>query len=214
MIAIIDYGAESQSVRNALDFIGCPGTVTSDPKEILSADGAILPGVGAFGSAMAEMERKRLTDTVKIAAKSGKPLLASAQECSCCSKRARRARASPVLVCLREKCFSFRQTKDSKFLTWDGILSIQKRKADCLGIFRFTHMYFVHSYYVRADNENIVTAKTDYGVTFDAAIEQGNLFGCQFHPEKSGAEGISILRRFAELAGGTENVRAEDNSMP
>ena len=76
MIAIIDYGAGNlQSVRNALDFIGCPGTITSDPAEILSADGIILPGVGAFGSAMAEMERKGLTETVKSAAKSGKPFI-------------------------------------------------------------------------------------------------------------------------------------------
>ncbi len=109
----------------------------------------------------------------------------------------------PGLGLLKGKVLLFPADKGLKIphMGWNSINT--KKESRLLGqLSGLPYMYFVHSYYVRADNENIVTAKTDYGVTFDAAIEQGNLFGCQFHPEKSGAEGISILRRFAELAGG------------
>lgn len=204
MIAIIDYGAGNlQSVQNALDFIGCPGTVTSDPEEILSAEGAILPGVGAFGSAMAEMERKGLVDTVKIAAKSGKPFIGICAGMQLLFEESEESPGVPGLGVLRGKVLFFPADKELKIphMGWNSIEA--KKESRLLGkLSGPTYMYFVHSYYVRADNKDIVSARSDYGITFDAAVEQGNLLGCQFHPEKSGAEGISILRRFAELAGG------------
>ncbi len=84
---------------------------------------------------------------------------------------------------------------------WNSIRT--KKESRLLGkLSGSPYMYFVHSYYVKAEDQEIVSALSDYGTTFDAAVEQENLFGCQFHPEKSGTEGISILRRFAELAGG------------
>ncbi|PKL03996.1 MAG: imidazole glycerol phosphate synthase subunit HisH [Synergistetes bacterium HGW-Synergistetes-1] len=204
MIAIIDYGAGNlQSVQNALDFIGCPGTVTSDPEEILSAEGAILPGVGAFGSAMAEMERKGLVDTVKIAAKSGKPFIGICAGMQLLFEESEESPGVSGLGILRGKTLLFPSDKGLKIphMGWNSIET--KKKSRLLGkLSGPTYMYFVHSYYVKADDKEIVSAFSDYGTTFDAAVEQGNLFGCQFHPEKSGAEGISILRRFAELAGG------------
>ena len=204
MIAIIDYGAGNlQSVRNALDFIGCPGTVTSDPGEILSAEAAILPGVGAFGTAMAEMERKGLTDTVKIAAKSGKPFIGICAGMQMLFEESEESPGVSGLGLLRGKVLLFPADKGLKIphMGWNSIEA--KKESRLLGkLSGPTYMYFVHSYYVSADNEEIVSARSDYGITFDAAVEQGNIFGCQFHPEKSGAEGISILRRFAELAGG------------
>ena len=204
MIAIIDYGAGNlQSVQNALDFIGCPGTVTSDPEEILSAEGAILPGVGAFGSAMEEMERKGLVDTVKIAAKSGKPFIGICAGMQLLFEESEESPGVSGLGILRGKTLLFPSDKGLKIphMGWNSIET--KKKSRLLGkLSGPTYMYFVHSYYVKADDKEIVSAFSDYGTTFDAAVEQGNLFGCQFHPEKSGAEGISILRRFAELAGG------------
>ena len=204
MIAIIDYGAGNlQSVQNGLDFIGCPGTVTSDPEEILSAEGAILPGVGAFGSAMAEMERKGLVDTVKIAAKSGKPFIGICAGMQLLFEESEESPGVSGLGILRGKTLLFPSDKGLKIphMGWNSIET--KKKSRLLGkLSGPTYMYFVHSYYVKADDKEIVSAFSDYGTTFDAAVEQGNLFGCQFHPEKSGAEGISILRRFAELAGG------------
>ena len=204
MIAIIDYGAGNlQSVRNALDFIGCPGTITSDPAEILSSDGIILPGVGAFGSAMAEMEGRGLTEAVKFAAKSGKPFIGICAGMQLLFEESEESPGVPGLGVLRGKVLIFPADKGLKIphMGWNSIRT--KKESRLLGKLSGTpYMYFVHSYYVKADDEGIVSALSDYGTTFDAAVEQNNLFGCQFHPEKSGNEGISILRRFAELAGG------------
>ena len=204
MIAIIDYGAGNlQSVRNALDFIGCPGTITSDPTEILSADGIILPGVGAFGSAMAEMERKGLTETVKSAAKSGKPFIGICAGMQLLFEESEESPDVPGLGVLKGRVLLFPADKGLKIphMGWNSIRT--KKESRLLGkLSGSPYMYFVHSYYVKAEDQEIVSALSDYGTTFDAAVEQENLFGCQFHPEKSGTEGISILRRFAELAGG------------
>ncbi len=204
MIAIIDYGAGNlQSVRNALDFIGCPGTITSDPAEILSADGIILPGVGAFGSAMAEMERKGLTETVKSAAKSGKPFIGICAGMQLLFEESEESPDVPGLGVLKGRVLLFPADKGLKIphMGWNSIKT--KKESRLLGkLSGSPYMYFVHSYYVKAEDQEIVSALSDYGTTFDAAVEQENLFGCQFHPEKSGTEGISILRRFAELAGG------------
>lgn len=204
MIAIIDYGAGNlQSVRNALDFIGCPGTITSDPAEILSADGIILPGVGAFGSAMAEMERKGLTETVKSAAKSGKPFIGICAGMQLLFEESEESPDVPGLGVLKGRVLLFPADKGLKIphMGWNSIRT--KKESRLLGkLSGSPYMYFVHSYYVKAEDQEIVSALSDYGTTFDAAVEQENLFGCQFHPEKSGTEGISILKRFAELAGG------------
>lgn len=204
MIAIIDYGAGNlQSVRNALDFIGCPRTITSDPAEILSADGIILPGVGAFGSAMAEMERKGLTETVKSAAKSGKPFIGICAGMQLLFEESEESPDVPGLGVLKGRVLLFPADKGLKIphMGWNSIRT--KKESRLLGkLSGSPYMYFVHSYYVKAEDQEIVSALSDYGTTFDAAVEQENLFGCQFHPEKSGTEGISILRRFAELAGG------------
>ena len=204
MIAIIDYGAGNlQSVRNALDFIGCPGTITSDPAEILSADGIILPGVGAFGSAMAEMERKGLSETVKSAAKSGKPFIGICAGMQLLFEESEESPDVPGLGVLKGRVLLFPADKGLKIphMGWNSIRT--KKESRLLGkLSGSPYMYFVHSYYVKAEDQEIVSALSDYGTTFDAAVEQENLFGCQFHPEKSGTEGISILKRFAELAGG------------
>lgn len=204
MIAIIDYGAGNlQSVQNALSFIKCPSIVTSDPAEIDSADGTILPGVGAFGSAMAEIKKRGMAGTIISAAKSGKPFIGICAGMQLLFEESEESPGVSGLGILRGKVLLFPSDKGLKIphMGWNSIKT--KKESRLLGhLCDLPYMYFVHSYYVSADDENIVTARTDYGVTFDAAVEQGNLFGCQFHPEKSGAEGISILRRFAEIAGG------------
>ncbi len=204
MLAIIDYGAGNlKSVLNALNFIGCPGTVTSSPSEILSADGVILPGVGAFGSAMAEMERSGLVDTVKAAAKSGRPFIGICAGMQLLFEESEESPGAAGLGVLNGKVLFFPKDKGLKIphVGWNSI-SIKKDSRLLGDITRTPFMYFVHSYYVKADDPKIVSASSDYGTTFDASVERDNLFGCQFHPEKSGTEGISILRRFAKLAGG------------
>ncbi|MDD4159747.1 MAG: imidazole glycerol phosphate synthase subunit HisH [Synergistaceae bacterium] len=204
MIAIIDYGAGNlQSVQNALNFIGCPSTVTSAPAEIKSANGVILPGVGAFGSAMAEIHRHGMADTIIDAAKSGKPFIGVCAGMQLLFEESEESPGVPGLGVLNGKVLLFPSGQGLKIphMGWNSI-AVQKKSRLLEKLSGQPYMYFVHSYYVKADNEEIVSARTNYGITFDAAVEQGNLFGCQFHPEKSGTEGISILKRFAELAGG------------
>ena len=201
MIAIIDYGAGNlQSVQNALDFIGCPGTVTSDPEEILSAEGAILPGVGAFGSAMAEMERKGLVDTVKIAAKSGKPFIGICAGMQLLFEESEESPGVSGLGILRGKTLLFPSDKGLKIphMGWNSVKCLKESRL--LGkAGEEAHMYFVHSYYVKAKNRDAVSGSCLYGTEFDAAIECGSVFGFQFHPEKSGECGIELLKKFVRI---------------
>ena len=204
MIAIIDYGAGNlQSVQNALRYIQCPSIVTSKSADIESAEGVILPGVGEFGSAMAEIKRRGMTETIIGAAKSGKPFIGICAGMQLLFEESEESPGIPGLGVLRGKVLLFPSEKGRKIphMGWNSI--DRKKESKLLSeLSGSPYMYFVHSYYVKAEDEEIVSAKSDYGILFDAAIEQGNLFGCQFHPEKSGTEGISILKRFVELARG------------
>ena len=205
MIAVIDYGAGNlKSVRNALDFLGCQNTIASSPRDIISADGVILPGVGEFGSAMREMERRELTDAVRAAAKSGKPFLGICAGMQLLFDSSEESPGVPGLGVIPGRVLLFPKSPGVKVphMGWNSIKP--KKSSRLLGALSGEpYMYFVHSYYVKADEPRDVSAVCGYGgVTFDAAAEAGGLFGCQFHPEKSGEVGMSILRRFAELAGG------------
>ena len=149
MIAVIDYGAGNlQSVEKALRHIGCACEITADPECLLSADAAILPGVGAFGDAMENLRSRGLEKPILQFSASGKPFLG---------------------ICLG--------------------LQIQ-------GLTGEPYVYFVHSYYLQAE-ENIITSTTKYGAEIHASVQKGNVFACQFHPEKSGEIGLQILRNFA-----------------
>ena len=152
---------------------------------------------------MAEMERKGLTETVKSAAKSGKPFIGICAGMQLLFEESEESPDVPGLGVLKGRVLLFPADKGLKIphMGWNSIRT--KKESRLLGkLSGSPYMYFVHSYYVKAEDQEIVSALSDYGTTFDAAVEQENLFGCQFHPEKSGTEGISILRRFAELAGG------------
>ena len=206
MIAIIDYGAGNlQSVRNALNFLGCPNIVASCAEEIESADGAILPGVGAFGSAMHEIEKRGIKDAIKKFAFSGKPFIGICAGMQLLFDESEETPGVQGLGIMPGKVFLFPYGKGLKIphMGWNSIkISSWSR---LLGRLQDDpYMYFVHSYYVRADDVSSVSAKADYGVIFDAAVEKGNIFGCQFHPEKSGRTGLSVLKCFAELAGGAQ----------
>lgn len=205
MIAVIDYGAGNlKSVRNALDYLGCQNVIASSPRDIISADGVILPGVGEFGSAMKEMERRELTDAVRTAARSGKPFLGICAGMQLLFDSSEESPGVPGLGVIPGRVLLFPKNPGVKVphMGWNSIKP--KKSSRLLGALSGEpYMYFVHSYYVKADELRDVSAVCDYdGVTFDAAAEVGSLFGCQFHPEKSGEVGMSILRRFTELAGG------------
>ena len=204
MIAIIDYGAGNlQSVRNALNHIGCPNMIAINSSDIESADGAILPGVGAFGSAMMEINRIGIADTLKHAARSGKPFLGICAGMQLFFDESEESPGVAGLGIMAGKVLLFPADKGLKIphMGWNSINAMPKSKL-LSDLPNYSYMYFVHSYYVEAADKINVSAKTEYGVEFDSAVEDGNLFGCQFHPEKSGTEGLSLLKRFASLTGG------------
>jgi glutamine amidotransferase len=202
MIAVIDYGAGNlQSVHNALNFIGAQNTIASDSNSIISADAVILPGVGSFGAAMNEMNKRGLADCIKAAARSGKPFLGICAGMQLLFDGSEESPGIPGLCLLPGKVKIFPQDKGLKVphMGWNSVSRSENSKL--LGhLPQDSYMYFVHSYYVSADKRADVSATTEYAVKFDSAVEKANLFGCQFHPEKSGELGLSIYRRFAELA--------------
>lgn len=204
MIAIIDYGAGNiQSVSKALAHIGCEAFITRDKDKILKADGAILPGVGSFGDTMNTMNEYGIKDTVIDYTKSGKPFLGI---CLGLQLLFPKSEESPDAEGLG--IFDGSITKipsgDGLKIPHIGWNSLDIKKSDGLfkGIGKNPYVYFVHSYFLNASDKSIVSAQTEYGVTIDAAVEKGNVFATQFHPEKSGETGLKILRNFADIVNG------------
>lgn len=198
MVAIIDYGAGNlHSVKNALDFLGAESEITGDREKIEKASHIILPGVGAFGDSMKSMEKSGLIETVKKAADGTKPFLG---------------------ICLGLQLL-FESSEESPGVEGLGIFKGSVVKIPDRGL-KIPHMgwnnisltkksrilpdnepfvYFVHSYYIQPTDKDVVSARTEYGEVLDIAVERGNVFATQFHPEKSGDAGMEILRRFLSL---------------
>lgn len=199
MIAIVDYGAGNlHSVVNALNFIGAPCSVCGDAESIAAADGVILPGVGSFGAAAASMEASGLSGAVRDAALSGRPFLGiclGLQLLFAASEESPGAKGLGLLEgeILRIPAAGLKVPH----MGWNSLES--KECALFEGVEPGAFVYFVHSYYLRAAQPDLVAATTLYGVTIDAAVCRGNLFATQFHPEKSGKAGIRMLRNFARL---------------
>ncbi len=201
MIAIIDYGAGNlRSVEKAFDYLGYETVVSSDEKELLAADKIVLPGVGAFGDAMNMLKSSGLDVTVKKAIEKDKPLLGICLGMQMLFESSEEGKGVSGLGIFKGKIKRFEDTPGFKIpqIGWNSI----ETKADSRlfgNIGSGAYVYFVHSYYLEAEDENIVAAKCDYIHPFHAAVESGNVFACQFHPEKSGKTGLAILKNFAEL---------------
>lgn len=200
MIAIIDYGAGNlHSVKNALDFISAPCVITSEPDSIMSADGVILPGVGAFGDCMASLEKAGLTGAVRKAAGSGKPFLGI---CLGLQLMFEESEESPGVKGLGIFKGRVARIPDRGLkiphMGWNSITAVKESRI-LNGIGSEPYVYFVHSYYIQPEDKSIVSAYTEYGERLDIAVEEGNVFATQFHPEKSGGTGMMILKNFAGL---------------
>lgn len=203
MIAIIDYGVGNlRSVEKAFHFIGCEAEVTSDRASVLNADAVVLPGVGAFADAMQNLERVGMIDVVKNVIDSGKPFLG---------------------ICLgMQLLFEYSEEGGEKVnglgifrgaikqlpadinlkiphMGWNS-LNIKNSCGLMDNLQQNPYVYFVHSYYLSAQDKDIVAATTNYGIEFDVAIAKGNVFATQFHPEKSGNTGLKILKNWVGLA--------------
>ena len=201
MIAIIDYGAGNlHSVKNALDFLGADNIVTGNKEEILSADKVILPGVGAFGDAMKCLEERGLVETVKTVAENGKPFLGICLGLHLLFEESEESPNVKGLGIFKGKIVKIPDNGNLKIphMGWNNI-RITKDSKILKNIGNEPYVYFVHSYYVEAEDESVVSAYTEYGQRLDIAVEQGNVFATQFHPEKSGDTGLEILKNFIAL---------------
>lgn len=204
MIAVIDYGAGNlKSVKNALDQLGAANMRASTSKEILLADAVILPGVGEFGTAMAELERRGIKEAVIEAAGSGRPLLGICLGMQLLFEAGEESPGAKGLGILPGRVPRFPAEMGLKIphMGWNSVMPIKENRL-LDGLPKGSYMYFVHSFYVKAAERADVSAISEYGLIFDAAVERGNIFGCQFHPEKSGAAGLVILKNFIEIAKG------------
>ena len=202
MIAVIDYGAGNlKSVKNALDHLGAANMRASTAKEILLADAVILPGVGEFGTAMAELERRGIKEAVIEAANGGRPLLGICLGMQLLFEAGEESPGAKGLGILPGRVPRFPAEMGLKIphMGWNSVMPLKENRL-LDGLPKGSYMYFVHSFYVKAAERSDVSAISEYGLIFDAAVERGNIFGCQFHPEKSGAAGLVILINFIEIA--------------
>lgn len=200
MIAIIDYDAGNlKSVEKALVSLGQEVIVTRDRKEILSADKVILPGVGAFGDAMAKLQSYHLVDTIKEVVANQTPFLGICLGLQLMFERSEEAPGIEGLGLLKGEIVRFPETGlKIPHIGWNS-LEITPGATLFKGIPNHSYVYFVHSYYLKAADESIVAASTEYATHVHASVEQGNIFACQFHPEKSSDVGLKILSNFAAL---------------
>lgn len=203
MTAIIDYGAGNlMSVKKALDYIGAKSTITSDPAEIEKADSVILPGVGAFGDAMDSMRSRGLDGAVKKAAVSGKPFLGICLGLHLLFAHSDESPDASGLGLLNGDISLIPNNSGLKVphIGWNSI-EIRENSRLFSGIENGSYFYFVHSYYLNGADESDVAATTEYGVKIECAIECGNMFATQFHPEKSGSAGLQVLKNFIAAEG-------------
>ena len=201
MIAIIDYNAGNlRSVEKALAAIGEESIITGNYKEIRTADKVILPGVGAFGDAMEELKRLELDKAIRDVAASGKPFLGICLGLQLLFEGSEESAGVEGLHVLDGQILRIPQEPGLKIphIGWNS-LSLQNNGRLFAGITGEPYVYFVHSYYLKAADERIVTAQAEYGTHIHASVESGNVFACQFHPEKSSAVGLQMLKNFVNL---------------
>ena len=201
MIAVIDYDAGNiRSVEHALGALRLPAVVTRDPAVIRKADKVILPGVGAFGDAMEKLNAYGLTEVIREAVAAGKPILGICLGLQLMFDESEETPGVAGLSLLPGKIVRIPEGDGRKIphIGWND-LSFPKKSRLFDGIPEGSYVYFVHSYYLQAKDERTVAATTEYGAHIHAAVEYGNLFGCQFHPEKSGDVGLRILRNFGGM---------------
>ena len=201
MIAIIDYDAGNiKSVEKALQSLGQEVVVTRDHDVLLNADKVILPGVGAFGDAMERLNEYGLTDTIKKIVNKNTPFLGICLGLQLLFESSEEAPGVKGLSVLPGKIVRFPSEIGLKIpqIGWNELKQPNKGRL-FKGIDDGEFVYFVHSYYLIADDLKDVVATTEYGVTVHASVERGNVFACQFHPEKSSDVGLKILKNFIDL---------------
>ncbi len=202
MIAIIDYDAGNmKSVEKALQYLGEETITTRNREEILQADGVILPGVGSFKDAMEKLESYHLVEVIRECAERKIPFLGICLGLQLLFESSEESPGVEGLHLLDGKVVKIPATEDIKVpqIGWNS-LTFPHKGSLFEGVEENAYVYFVHSYYLQAADSEIVTAQTEYGVKIDASVEKGNIFACQFHPEKSSEVGLQILRNFVKIS--------------
>jgi imidazole glycerol-phosphate synthase subunit HisH len=200
-IAIVDYQMGNlRSVQKGFEKVGHAAAITADPAQLAQADKIVLPGVGAFGDAIAELKRRELVGPIKEAIAEGKPFLGICLGLQLLFDVGYEGGVFDGLGVLRGKVVRFDLPHPFKVPHMGWNRGAVKRCAPALeGIADGTFFYFVHSYYVVPEDPSLVAIETEYSHSFCAAVWRDNLFATQFHPEKSQADGLRILKNFAEL---------------
>lgn len=201
MIAIIDYDAGNlKSVEKALQHLGEEVIITRNHDEIVKADKVILPGVGAFGDAMEKLHHYQLVDTIKSVVANNTPLLGICLGLQLLFERSDETDGVEGLSILKGEIVRIPDKEGLKIphIGWNS-LRLTKDSKLFKGLDQESYVYFVHSYYLRAECAEDVVATTGYSTTLDVAVEKGNVYACQFHPEKSGDVGLTILKNFANI---------------
>lgn len=201
MIAIIDYDAGNlKSVEKALKSLGQETVVSRDSSVIKAADKVILPGVGSFGDAMNNLDHFNLVDTIKDIAESGKPFLGICLGLQLLFEKSDETPGAEGLSILPGEILKIPPSDGLKIphMGWNSI-KIKDNARLFKDVPDNSYVYFVHSYYLKAADEDIVAATTEYSTHIHASVEKNNIFACQFHPEKSSDIGLRILNNFANL---------------
>ncbi len=199
MIAIIDYGMGNlRSVQKAFEKVGAQARVTHNSGDIVNADKVVLPGVGAMAPAMQKLQDLGLVDTIRTVVKRQKPFLGICLGLQLLFERSSEGGYSEGLKILEGSVERFSQLK-VPHMGWNQI-KIQSCAAKlCQGISDGENVYFCHSYYVQPKDKTIAASLTNYGIDYVSSIVKGNIWGVQFHPEKSQKAGLQILKNFSQL---------------
>ena len=201
MIAIIDYDAGNiKSVEKALKTLGQDVVVTRDPEMILNADKVILPGVGAFGDAMGKLHDYGLVDVIYQVVEKKTPFLGICLGLQLMFESSEETPGVEGLGILKGKIVKIPENGELKIphMGWNS-LHFQNEGRLFANLPQDSYVYFVHSYYLQAEEPEIVKATTEYSTCIHASVEKDNVFACQFHPEKSSDVGLTILKNFCEL---------------
>lgn len=202
MVAIIDYDAGNiKSVEKALHYLGEEAVITRDRDTILGADRVILPGVGAFGDAMEKLRTYELDKVIQEVVAQNTPFLGICLGLQLLFESSEESEGVEGLGILKGKVVRLPEESDLKIphIGWNSLKYPNPGRL-FTGIAEDSYVYFVHSYYLQAKDPSNVTATTEYGTLIHASVEQGNVFACQFHPEKSSEVGMQILKNFLTIS--------------
>jgi glutamine amidotransferase len=199
MIVIIDYGVGNlRSVQNSFAAAGFTTVISGDPRDLEAADGLVLPGVGAFGQAVESLRESGLERTIKSRVAKGVPLLGICLGLQLLFDRSGEMGDHGGLGLIGGDVVLFDGDVKVPQVGWNQ-LEIKREHPLLDGIKDGDYFYFVHSYYVRPADQSVILATADYGTEFTAVVQHGNIFGIQFHPEKSSRLGLKILANYGRL---------------